>query len=128
LISTNGPALGTAGSNLVHFSAQLQGFAVGLDRILDTNAPVINAAVKNIETSTEVLKNVLEDLQAGKGLAGNLLRDESLAASVSQIANNLSVTTSNLNRLGVWGILWQRKPPRTQPPSGAPLTSPKERE
>jgi phospholipid/cholesterol/gamma-HCH transport system substrate-binding protein len=127
LVSTNGPALGVAGSNLVHFSARLEGFAADLDGVLDTNAPVIQTAVKNIESSTVVLKNVLEDLQAGKGLAGNLLRDEALAASVSQIANNLSVTTSNLNRLGVWGILWQRKPPKEKTPGPAPLVAPKER-
>jgi phospholipid/cholesterol/gamma-HCH transport system substrate-binding protein len=128
LVSSNGPSLGTAGSNLVHFSARLEGFAADLGGVLDTNAPVLNQAVKNIESSTVLLKNVLEDLQAGKGLAGNLLRDESLAASVSQIANNLSVTTSNLNRLGIWGVLWQRKTPREKAPaSREPLASPKER-
>ena len=73
--------------------------------------------MKNIESSTEVLKNVLDELQAGKGLAGTLLKNEQLAASVEQIANNLSITSSNLNRLGLWGILWQHKPPRTNAPS-----------
>ena len=62
--------------------------------------------MKNIESSTSVLKNVLDELQAGKGLAGNLLKNEQLAATVSQIANNLSITSSNLNRLGLWGILF----------------------
>ena len=127
LVATNGPALSEAGRNLVHFSERLEGVAVSLGDVLATNTPVINGAVKNIETSTEVLKNVLSDVQSGKGLAGNLLRDEQLAGSVSQIASNLSITTSNLNRLGVWGILWQRKPPRTNAPPGEALVAPKQR-
>jgi hypothetical protein len=60
-------------------------------------------------------------------LAGKLLENEQIAANVSQVIDNLSITTSNLNRLGLWGILWQHKPPRTnEPPSiSRPLTSPK---
>ena len=71
---------------------------------------------------------MLEELQAGKGLAGALLKDEQLADSVSQIANNLSITSSNLNRLGLWGILWQRKPPKANAPSepARPLAAPKQ--
>jgi len=46
---------------------------------------------------------------------------------VSQIASNLSVTTSNLNRLGLWGVLWQHKPPQssTSSTSPKPLQAPK---
>jgi phospholipid/cholesterol/gamma-HCH transport system substrate-binding protein len=127
LVATNGPALSQAGNNLVHFTERLEGVAVSLGDLLATNTPVINGAVKNIESSTEVLKNVLNDVQAGKGLAGNLLRDERLAGTVSQIASNLSITTSNLNRLGVWGILWQRKPPKTNAPPAESLVAPKQR-
>jgi hypothetical protein len=70
----------------------------------------------------------MDDLQAGKGLAGALLKDEQLSVTVSQIANNLSITSSNLNRLGLWNILWQHKPPKANPPeTGAsrPLLAPK---
>src|SRR5262245_21660685 len=112
LISTNSPALGHASSNLVVFTEELKGFSTGLGSILATNSDQIHNAVKNIESSTTVLKTVLDELQAGKGLAGALLKNEQLADSVSQIANNLSITSSNLNRLGLWGILWQRKPPK----------------
>ena len=81
------------------------------------NAPQITSAVKNIESSTIILKNVLEDVQTGKGLAGTLVRNEELAANVSLIVSNLSVTSSNLNRLGLWGVLWQHKPPRQSEPN-----------
>lgn len=73
------------------------------------------------------LTNLLESVQAGKGLAGKLLEDDEIASNVSQIVCNLSITTSNLNRLGSWGILWQQRPPRTNeptPPRGS-LSAPK---
>lgn len=112
LVASNAPALSTSGSNLVVFSEQLNQFGGNLGELLATNTPGLNAAVKNIENSTVVLKELLDDIQAGKGLAGNFLRNPELATNVSLITSNLSVTSSNLNRLGLWGILWQHKPPK----------------
>jgi phospholipid/cholesterol/gamma-HCH transport system substrate-binding protein len=117
LVSSNSPAFAHSGSNLVQFSEELKEFGSSLSAVLATNRDEIHSAVKNIESSTAVLKNVLDELQAGKGLAGNLLKNEHLATTVSQIATDLSVTSSNLNRLGLWGILWQRKPPKNAPAS-----------
>jgi phospholipid/cholesterol/gamma-HCH transport system substrate-binding protein len=129
LMATNAPAIAHSGSNLVAFSEQMNQFAGVLRGVVETNRPTVQEAVKNIESSTVVLKNLMEDLQAGKGPAGNLLRSEQLATSLSQIGNNLSITTSNLNRLGLWGILWQHKPSRTNvPPSRERLAAPKERD
>jgi phospholipid/cholesterol/gamma-HCH transport system substrate-binding protein len=128
LVASNSPALANSGSNLVMFSEQMKQFAGALSGVLATNREGINAAVKNIESSTVVLKTVMDELQAGKGLAGNLLKNEQLAATVSQIADNLSVTSSNLNRLGLWGVLWQHKPPRTNASAHSvvrPLAAPK---
>jgi phospholipid/cholesterol/gamma-HCH transport system substrate-binding protein len=112
LVTSNAPALSTSGSNLVLFSQQLNHFGDDLGQVLATNAPTLNAAVKNIESSTIMLKDLLADVQAGKGLAGNLLQNPELSTNVSLIVSNLSITSSNLNRLGVWGILWQHKPPK----------------
>jgi len=128
LISSNKPALASAGSNLVMFSEKMNDVAGGLNGIVETNREAIHNAVKNIESSSDVLKTVMDDLQAGKGLAGNLLKNEQLAASVSQIASNLSITTSNLNRLGLWGILRSHKPPASSSPpreAARPLSAPK---
>ena len=115
LVTTNSPAFSTSGSNLVVFSQQLTNFGGDLGQILATNGPTLNAAVKNIESSTIMLKDLLADVQAGKGLAGNLLQNPELATNVSLIVSNLSITSSNLNRLGLWGILWQHKPPKKTP-------------
>ena len=126
IVVTNRLALAATGSNLVLFADQINHFGINLNTVLATNTPALNAAVKNIESSTDVLKNLMEDVQAGKGLAGSLIKNEEMAAHVSQITSNLSITSSNLNRLGLWGILWQHKPPKTNaPPSAQPLKTPK---
>jgi phospholipid/cholesterol/gamma-HCH transport system substrate-binding protein len=113
LIESNTPALSQSGSNLVRFTEKINRFAGSLQEVVNTNAPDINTALKNLESSTATLKQVLGDLQAGKGAVGNLLTNEVIGADLTQIAGNLSITTSNLNRLGLWGILWQHKPPKT---------------
>ena len=110
LVTSNAPALSVSGSNLVFFSEQLTNFGGDLTQLVATNSPTLHAAVKNIESSTIMLKDLLADVQAGKGLAGNLLQNPELATNVSLIVSNLSITSSNLNRLGLWGILWQHKP------------------
>ncbi len=127
VLDTNTPSVGLVVSNLVLFSEQVNGFADSLSALVATNSPEINLAVKNIADSTETLKTLLNDVHGGKGLAGQLLKDSQISTNVAQITYNLSVTTSNLNRLGLWGILWQRKPAKTKPadkPSSA-LTPPK---
>jgi phospholipid/cholesterol/gamma-HCH transport system substrate-binding protein len=127
LVESNRPTVTVSISNLHYFSEQINKSAAAVQNLLATNSPEIEAAAKNLQSSTATLKELLAGVQAGKGLAGKLLENEEMAANVSQIASNLSITTSNLNRLGLWGILWQRKPPQTEAPSPAhgPLTAPK---
>jgi phospholipid/cholesterol/gamma-HCH transport system substrate-binding protein len=110
LIATNGPQVGVALSNVVVFSQELT----------ETNGE-ISAALKNIESSTEILKQLMDDVQSGKGLAGTVLQNQQLATNVQTIAYNLSITTSNLNRLGLWGFLWHKEPLRT---NGIPVSAP----
>lgn len=126
VVATNAPSLTASSSNLVWFSAHMNQFAASLDSLVLTNSPDVHLAVKNLESSSESLKSLLADAQAGKGLAGSLLKNEQVASDVSQIVNNLSITTSNLNRLGLWGVLWSHKPkkaPEEEAPK--PLVSPK---
>lgn len=125
LVATNAPALTQTGTNLVVFSEQLTQFGASLRAVLATNAPGVQASVKNIESSTEVLKHLMDDAQAGKGLVGMLLKDEQTSKDVAQVvqnlsvtAKNLSITTSNLNSHGLWGIFWAPKAPHTNAPPG----------
>ena len=128
LIAANQPWLAESGSNFVAFSARLNGIADGVGDLIATNSTEIHDAVKNIDSATVLLKTVADDLHAGKGLAGSLIANEQLATDVARIASNLSITSSNLNRLGLWGILWQHKQMKTNaPPSGnEQIRSPKD--
>ena len=127
VLDTNSPSVTTTVSNLVLFSEEVNQFADSLTSLVATNSPEINAAARNVADATQSLKEIMDDLHAGKGLAGEFLKNGSIASNVNQITYNLSITTSNLNRLGLWGILWQHKPqkPKMESRREGPLTSPK---
>jgi hypothetical protein len=118
LVATNSGQVNLAVSNAVFFSQELNGLADSAKTLLATNGADISVAVKNVQASTEVLKKLMEDVQSGHGLAGTLLENEQVATNVQIIAANLSVTTSNLNRRGLWSILWSHNVPETN--SAAP--------
>ena len=113
LVATNGTQVGVAVSNLVVFSSQLNQLGASAQGILATNSVNINDATKNIDDVTVTLKQLAADVKAGRGLAGAVLQNQELATNVQNIAANLAVTTSNLNRVGIWGILWSSKPAAT---------------
>ena len=113
IVATNSAQVGVAVSNAVLFSADLTRLADSAQGVLNTNGMTIAAATKNIEDATVTFKQLAADLQAGKGLAGTVLQNQELATNIQAIAANLSITTSNLNRSGLWGILWSHKPPAT---------------
>jgi len=127
LVESNRPGVTVTVSNLLFLSEQLNRSAAALGELVATNSPGIEAVVRNLQSSSATLTNLLDGVQAGKGLAGKLLENEGIASNVSQIVYNLSITTSNLNRLGLWGILWEHRPPRTNEPAPAhgALTAPK---
>lgn len=112
-METNAEPARTAVSNLVFFSDQMRTFSHELNTFVTTNQAGVATSIRNLEASSATLKSLLNEVQAGKGLAGVLLKDELLAAHVSLVASNLAVTASNLNSRGLWGILWKPKPPRT---------------
>ena len=113
IVNTNSAQVNAAVSNLVFFSTQLTQLASSAQNVLITNGDNINVATKNIADISVTFKKLADDLQAGKGLAGTVLQNQALATNVQIIADNLAVTSSNLNRQGLWGILWSHKPPNT---------------
>jgi phospholipid/cholesterol/gamma-HCH transport system substrate-binding protein len=126
LVASNRAAIDLSVSNLLQFSEKMNQSGSAVRDLLATNAPDIRAAVQNIESASATLKNLLAGVQQGKGLAGKLLENEEIAANLSQIVSNLNVTSSNLNRRGLWGILWEHKSPAPPAPrTRQPLTSPK---
>ncbi len=110
IVETNRVQVSVAVSNAVLFSVELTRLAASAQTLLDTNGATISVAARNIAEATETFKKLATDLQAGKGLAGTVLQNPELATNFQVIAANLAVTTSNLNRIGLWGILWSQKP------------------
>jgi len=118
ILSTNGTQVSLAVSNLVHFSSQLNQLGDSAQGILATNNVNITEATRNIDDMTATWKQISTDVQSGKGLAGTVLQNQELATNVQNIAANLALTTSNLNRVGLWGILWSHKSPSTNASPG----------
>jgi phospholipid/cholesterol/gamma-HCH transport system substrate-binding protein len=108
LVQTNTSPLSTAISNLVHFSEQLDQVTEELQLTIATNRVEITTAMQNLQQGTVHLNALLADLQAGKGLAGSVLKDENLRLQFSSTMSNLNVVTSNLSQ---HGLLWK---PRTR--------------
>ena len=111
IVSNNAAPVSTAVSNLNVFTAQLPPLASHVNSLVASNGAELSMAIKNLEIASASLTNMMADLQAGRGVAGRLLRDDQMAVNLSAIAQNLSVTTSNLNTRGLWGILWKQKVP-----------------
>ncbi len=125
LLASNGPVLSSSSSNLLAFAQQMNQFASGLNDVLKTNSGDFHQAIQNVEDSTAQMNAILTDVRSGKGLAGSLMQDQQVSSDFSNIVNNLSITTSNLNHLGLWGVLWKKKEPPSNQPQTAPLKSPK---
>ena len=113
IVATNQAQVNLAISNVVAFSEKLDRLGDSADALLASNGVQIAVATHNLADSSATLKNVMNDVQAGKGLAGTILQNQTLATNVQAIASNLALTTSNLNQVGLWGILWAPKHPGT---------------
>jgi phospholipid/cholesterol/gamma-HCH transport system substrate-binding protein len=128
LVASNSSQVSFAVSNAAYFSVKLTDLANSADRLLATNGSDISLAVSNVRVSTEVLRKLMDDVQSGRGLAGSLLQNEELATNVQTITANLSITSSNLNRLGLWGILWSHPLPSTNSPGAPALLTPRQQD
>ena len=115
LVQSNAMPVTLAVSNVNVFATQLAPLASQASLLFSNNEDQINLAIQNLESASGQLTNLLSRLQTDHGLAGRLLNDHQLADDFSDLAYNLAITTSNLNRSGLWGIMWKQKyppPPR----------------
>jgi ABC-type transporter Mla subunit MlaD len=120
IVNTNGAQVGTAVSNAVFFSSELIRLSDAARAALATNNANLTRATKAVADTAETFKQLAADLQAGRGLAGTVLQNSELATNFQALAANLAITSSNLNRQGLWGILWSHNPPDTNSPTSAP--------
>ena len=115
LVGTNRAQVNTAVSNLVLFSAQLTALGDSATNLLATNGLNLTAATQNIQDLTSQAKQVMAEVQAGKGLVGTLLQNPQVTTNIQDLAANLAVASSNLNRYGLWHFLWSH--PAATPPA-----------
>jgi len=111
IVTSNALPVATVVSNLGDFSAKLSPLADRVNDVVANNEADLHLAMQNLVASTAALTNLLANLENGQGPAGRLLRDETLATNLSEIAQNIAITTSNLNTRGLWGIMWKQKSP-----------------
>jgi phospholipid/cholesterol/gamma-HCH transport system substrate-binding protein len=110
LVQSNAAPVGVAVTNLVQFSDELEKLAVDLREMLGTNRHELTLAVKNFQSTTRVLDGMARDVEAGKGLAGTLIRDTGLQTNVANLVGNLTTLSSNLNK---YGLLYKPKKPKS---------------
>lgn len=108
VISSNAPTLAQVFTNLNGFSIELKDAADELREILVTNKDHVASTLRNFEASSEKINTLLTEVTSGKGLAGALLNNSTLAANVSVTVSNFSVLSSNINSHGIWSVI--RKP------------------
>ena len=111
LIQSNGVPIGATISNLVDFSHRLNDFVDSAKAVVSTNEPQISATLSNLRASSATLTNLFNGVQQGQGLAGVLLKSQGVADNVSNLTANLAVTSSNLNRYGLWHLLFHKEKP-----------------
>jgi phospholipid/cholesterol/gamma-HCH transport system substrate-binding protein len=124
VLTNNSVAIGAAISNFQSFSGRLKITADELDEVIVTNKEVLTATIKNLRDTSASFKQLAADLQAGKGVAGTLLKDEEVKVQIGSLITNANSMTaafatfgSNLNQRGLWSILWKPKHPDKTPAS-----------
>lgn len=97
LLSTNTAPIQEAVSNVLRFSAQLNKVGADLQDTVGSNRPSIQAAVRNLETASAQVTNLLGEVQSGRGLAGALFKDDALARNFKQLAADLPAISGQVN-------------------------------
>jgi phospholipid/cholesterol/gamma-HCH transport system substrate-binding protein len=111
ILQTNTTPATTAVSNLVAFSDRLNLIGDHAQGILDSNAPQINSTLANLQVSSVALTNILHEVESGRGVAGRIINNEELAQNVSSLVSNLTLTSSELNRLGFFHWMFYKAKP-----------------
>jgi len=119
LVASNSAPVAVAVSNLVDFSHSLDKLSSELGEMIATNRHELTLAVKNLQTASKVVEGLARDIEAGKGLAGTLLKDSGLQGNLTNMVANLATLSSNLNK---YGLLY--KPRKPKPPEPDRLVYP----
>jgi ABC-type transporter Mla subunit MlaD len=97
LLATNVAPIQVAVSNVLRFSEQLNKVGADLQDTVGSNRPAIQAAVRNLETASAQVTNLLGEVHSGRGLVGALIRDEALARNFKQLSADLPAISGQVN-------------------------------
>ena len=114
IVATNSPTFAMAVSNMARFSKELEQLSCEMSAIVATNRQELTKAVKNLEATSEVMQRLASELEAGKGLAGMLIKDQQIQARFSEIATNLAIFSRNLREHNFLHALFFK--PKEPPP------------
>ncbi len=113
LVKSNTAKIDNAFEKLNQFSSKLNDIG---EQLTNSIVPDVKLAVHDFRNAAQTATNILGDVQQGKGVVGDLLKNEDLkmqlagvVTNLNAVSGNLAVTTSNLNQRGLWGILWKNK-------------------
>jgi len=128
LMDANVAPVNNAISNFLDLSASLTNTAAELHQIVATNQDDVRNIVVKLASASGRIDQVVSNLQNGQGLAGRLLKDEktsaqmaSMISNANMISSNISLFSSNLNRKGIWAMLWKPKHVDTNRPPEYPM-------
>ncbi|MEO8428917.1 MAG: MlaD family protein [Verrucomicrobiota bacterium] len=119
VVQTNAVPVSLAVSNLGLFVRELNEVANGLSNLVDTNRAQLTSTIKNVESVSASINNLVSNLNTGRGLAGFLIKDEEVKVQIGMLMGNLTTLSSNLNK---YGLLYKPKPVKTRASTPAPYT------
>jgi phospholipid/cholesterol/gamma-HCH transport system substrate-binding protein len=111
VVASNAAPVGAAMTNLVRFSEDLDKLALDLREVVATNRQELASVMKNLNAASGALGGLAKDIEAGKGLAGTLLKDTGLQHNVTNLVATLGSLSSNLNK---YGLLYKPKKPKPE--------------
>jgi phospholipid/cholesterol/gamma-HCH transport system substrate-binding protein len=112
-LTNNSPLIQSGVSNLSYVADRLARAADTINNLAESNLPNVTNALVEIEESGRLLHEILHQVRYGHGLISALLSDTQLVNHISITTSNLAITTSNINSLGLWRVLWRPRPPKT---------------
>ena len=88
---------------------------------ISTNTGDVRDAVKSIKAASASLQQLADGLQAGHGLAGSLMKDETMKENFQGMITNISSMTEQigafahrLNESSLWQCCFTNPPPPTR--------------
>ena len=112
LIRSNRAGIVVTVTNLAQFSERLNQSGAEVQTLLANNRSNLTSLIAHTESASRQVDGLLQDLHAGRGLAGSLLKNEPLDGEFKQLVNQLTLLSSNLNK---FGLFYKPKPVRTNP-------------